>query len=120
VRPVAFFALLWFLAKQLVRSNVLLAHEVMTRRTRLRTAVISAPLLTRSPALINAMCNLMALNPGTLVIEIDEAANVVYVHVFYLNDLDAVVREVDHLQHLVIDAFTTSTQATSAPTDARP
>jgi len=119
VRPVPFVALVWFLAKQLVRSNVLLAREVISRQSLLRTAVISAPLLTRSPALINATCNLMALNPGTLVIEIDEPAGVIFVHVFYLHDLDEVVRDIDHLQRLVIDAFTGQTPATTAPTDTR-
>jgi multicomponent Na+:H+ antiporter subunit E len=105
LRPLAAMALLWYLAKQLVRSNVLLAREVVSRSARLRTAVVQAPLRTTSPALINATCNLMALNPGTLVIELDEPGGLVYVHVFYLHDLDSVVRDIDELQRLVINSF---------------
>jgi multicomponent Na+:H+ antiporter subunit E len=119
LRPLRFVALLWFLAKQLVRSNVLLAREVVTRGTRLRTAVIAAPLHTRSPALVNATCNLMALNPGTLVIEIDEPGGVVFIHVFYLHEVATVARDVDELQRLVIDAFTPSSRGPIARTNVR-
>ena len=117
LRPLHFLSLLWFLAKQLVRSNVLLAREVMSRHGRLRTAVIAAPLHTRSPGLVNAFCNLLAINPGTLVIELDEPGEVVYIHVFYLHDLDAVARDVDELQRLVVDAFTSRQRAPIARTN---
>src|SRR5690606_21174575 len=65
-----FIRLIGYLVAQLVRSNLLLAREVLSRTSRLRTAVIAVELKTRSPALITAVANLMALNPGTIVIEL--------------------------------------------------
>ncbi|HEX7096643.1 MAG TPA: Na+/H+ antiporter subunit E [Acidimicrobiales bacterium] len=106
LRPGSFVRLAGYLLKQLVRSNLLLAREVLSRTSRLRTAVIAMELKTKSPALITATTNLMALNPGTIVIELDERAGVVYVHVFYLNDVDEIRRDAERLQELVIESFT--------------
>jgi len=102
----SFLRLVGYMLAQLVRSNLLLTREVLSIRPALRTAVIALELDTRSPALITTMANLIALNPGTIVIEIDEPGEVLYIHIFYLDDLEAVRDDVEDLQRLVIGAFT--------------
>lgn len=114
-----FLRLVGYLLAQLVRSNLLLAREVLSRQQHLRTAVIALDLETRSEPLITAIANLMALNPGTLVIELDDTAGVLYVHVFYLRDLDAIRRDVEDLQRLIISAFTPRHREPLGQTTAR-
>lgn len=103
---VTFLRLVGYMLNQLVRSNLLLTREVLSPRPALKTAVIALELDTRSPALITTMANLIALNPGTIVIEIDEPGEILYIHIFYLEDLEAVRDDVEDLQRLVIGAFT--------------
>lgn len=112
-----FLRLVGYMLAQLVRSNALLTHEVLSVRPALRTAVIALELQTKSPALITTMANLIALNPGTIVIEIDEPGNVLYIHIFFLHDLEAVRKDVEKLQRLVIGAFSARPPEPQQPDD---
>lgn len=111
VRPVPFLRLAGYMLSQLARSNVLLTREMLSRTSRLHTAVIAVDIRTDSPALVTAMANLMALNPGTLAIDLAPDASEIYVHVFYLDDVETLRRDVNQLQDLIIRAFTPRSDA---------
>ena len=105
VRPVAtirFFA--YFVAK-LVEASVVVAVEVATPRNRIRTGVVAVPLRGASDALVTLVADAVTLTPGTLTIEVGRNPPTLYVHVLHLRDVEAVRREVRHLEVLAVRAF---------------
>jgi multicomponent Na+:H+ antiporter subunit E len=109
LRPVAAVRLAAYFVTQLVASNVAVTWQVIRPRPALRTGIIACPLHTRSPGLITAITNMLALSPGTITVDVmtPEAPGnpTIFVHVLKLDDLDAARQQVARLERFVIDAF---------------
>jgi multicomponent Na+:H+ antiporter subunit E len=91
-----------------VRSNVELTREVLSRQSRIRTAVVGVPLPGCSDELLTLITNLLALSPGTMPIELRHDPIVLYVHVLHLTDIEEVRRQIVHLADLTVRAFGTA------------
>lgn len=104
-RPVATARLAWYFVRQLVSSNLALTRSVTSRSDRLRTGVIAVPLVCDSDGLITVLHHLIALTPGTTVIEVERDPAQIFVHILELDDIDAARAELAHLERLVIEAF---------------
>lgn len=94
---------LWFVG-QLARTNVQLAWDVVTPRSRLRPGIVALPLRTRSDAEVAALSGLVTLTPGTLTLAVGEEPAAMYVHGMYAPDADEFRRELDELQDRLLRA----------------
>ena len=103
VRPLALARLVGYLALELVVSNLVVARVILSPKARTRTGVVACPLRTDSDRMVTALCNLIALSPGTMMVDVSDDA--LYVHALLLRDLDEVRRDVGRLQALLLAAF---------------
>lgn len=106
-RPVATVRLAGFVAAQLVVSNWLVAREILSRRSHIRTGILACPLHTESHGLITLLANIVAVSPGTMTVDVRAEPPTLYVHVLMLRDVAAAKSEVARLEQLLLRAFGT-------------
>lgn len=105
VRPIAIAKLTWSFLFQVVASNVVLVATIVSRRDKLRTAIIAVPLVSDSEGTLTVVANLTALTPGMTVVEFERDPPLFYVHTLQLSSPDDVRTEVRQLERLVVEAF---------------
>lgn len=107
IRPLrALWFLLYFLV-QVVRSNVVLARDIVTPGDATEPGIIGVPLHHCSDALVTLVANAFTLTPGSLTIEVSRHPTVIYVHVLYLHDPEAVRADLLRFAELAVRAFGT-------------
>lgn len=92
LRPRAVALLAGHLVVDLFRSAAVVAWEALRHGSRTRTAIVEVPLRTDSDFLIAVTANTVTLTPGTLVVEIDRAGRLLYVHALPVPDRQAAER----------------------------
>jgi multicomponent Na+:H+ antiporter subunit E len=105
VRPVAMGKLVAYVAGQLVTSNVLVAREILSRRSRVRTGVLAHPMRHQSDEVLTLVANVIALTPGTMTVEATRDPAVLYVHFLLLDDLDEARQAISRLENLSFEAL---------------
>jgi multicomponent Na+:H+ antiporter subunit E len=106
VRPLGVLRFAGYFLVQLVKANLILAWEIVTPHNRINTGIIGVPVRGLSDSLITLVANAVTLTPGTVTVEVRrEPQPMVYVHVLHLHDIEAVRREVLHLEALAVKAF---------------
>jgi multicomponent Na+:H+ antiporter subunit E len=85
---------LLFFVKELVISNLRVAHDVLTPRHRSRPGVVAVPLDVDSDVEITFLANLITLTPGTLSLDVSEDRRTLYVHGMFVDDPEAFRREI--------------------------
>ena len=105
IRPLAISRLVGHMLVVTVRSNVELTREVLSRQSRIRTAIIGVPLPGCSDEVLTLISNLLALSPGTMPIELRHDPIVLYVHVLHVTDVEDFRRQILHLADLTVRAF---------------
>ena len=85
---------------QVLRSNVELTREVLSRESGITTGVVAVELPGCSDGLLTLITNVMALTPGTMPVEVRQHPTVLYVHVLHLGDVEEMRRQVRHLARL--------------------
>ena len=105
LRPLALLRLAGHMLVVTVTSNIELTREVLSRSSRLRTAVIGVPLPGCSDEVVTLITNLLALSPGTMPIELRQDPLVLYIHVLHVRDVETVRLEVLRLTDLTVRAF---------------
>ncbi len=104
-RPLRVLGFLAYFAWALVRATAVVAMQVLFLRRALRQAVVAVPVRTDSAALLTIIANAISLTPGTLTLEVDRAASMLYVHALDVTDPDDVRRDVYRLEQIVVRAF---------------
>lgn len=105
VRPLPTLRFVAYFAWKLVEASAVVAWEVVTPRSRITEGIVAVPIRGVSDTVATVVANAVSLTPGTLTLEVDRDPAVLYVHVLHLRDLDAVRREVRHIEALAIAAF---------------
>ena len=95
------FALAGFFLFDLVKSNVLLARDILRPTPSFEPALLSFAVVDLSPAATVLLTNLISLTPGTLTIDAEEGGRVIYVHSLYARDPDAVRQRIDRLATMI-------------------
>ncbi|MCG8604561.1 Na+/H+ antiporter subunit E [bacterium] len=80
------FGFLFFYLKEVVLSNMRVAHDVLTPRHRMRPGVVAIPLDAETELEISAFANLITMTPGTLSLDVSSDKRVLYVHAMYIDD----------------------------------
>lgn len=112
-RPLGALWFVGFVLLSLLRSNLVLAWEIVTPRSGIRTGIIAVPLRTSSEVIMTIVGNVVTLTTGTMTLATatataDDSADthqVLYVHVLHLRDPAAVRRSVHRLERFAVCAF---------------
>ena len=108
LRPLRTLHLLVYFFVELVRSNVAMTRDLLGKRERIRTGVLAYPLRVDSVALMTFLANVLALSPGIMPIEFDDAPGqpkVLYLHVTRMHERDRTVRKIARYEELALRAF---------------
>ena len=105
VSPLGVAKLVVYVLGQLVPSNLLVAREILSRRSRIQTGVLAYPLHHPSEEVLSLMAHVIALTPGTMTVEATRDPAVLYVHFLLLEDLDQARRTVARLERLAVAAL---------------
>lgn len=100
VRFLGVLRLAGYVLVQLVPSNVLVARESLSRRTRVRAGVLAYPLRVPSDEVLTLMANVIAMTPGTMTVEATRQPAVLYVHFLLLDDVEQARRTIAQLERL--------------------
>lgn len=79
---------------ELVRANLRVAADVLSPIENLQPRIIDLPLAAHSPAEIVLLSLLIALTPGTLVLDVSNDRRVMYIHVLHAADVEQARREI--------------------------
>ncbi len=99
-RTISFF---FYFNRELIKSNLKVAYDVLTRTHHMKPGVIAMPLEARSDGEISIVANLISLTPGTLSLDVSSDRRVLYIHVMYLTDEAQVVHEIKDLERRILD-----------------
>ncbi|MCX7622665.1 MAG: Na+/H+ antiporter subunit E [Thermomicrobium sp.] len=91
-RGLAFVA---FFAWEILLSSLRIAYDVVTPRLRAQPRIVAYPLRARTDTEITLFANVLALTPGTLPLDVSTDRRVLYVHVMYAQDKEAVLQELE-------------------------
>ncbi len=94
-----------YFAWKLVEASAVVTWEVLTPTNRINEGIVAIPIRGVSETLTTLVANAISLTPGTLTLEVRQDPTVLYVHVLHLDDIEAVRRDVQHLEVLAIRAF---------------
>jgi multicomponent Na+:H+ antiporter subunit E len=98
LKIVYFFGFFFFYLYNLVKSNVVIAYDILTPKSRVNPAFIRVPLFLQSDTGLLLFSNLLSMTPGTLSIDIIENRKVLLVHVLYDKGEDEMQLEFQRLQ----------------------
>ncbi len=90
---------------QLVTSNVVVAREILRRRSDLRPGVIAHRLRQPSQEVVTVMSSVIALSPGTMTVDVDPDSTTICVHFLLLRDVDAARAGLARLEDLAVRAI---------------
>ncbi|MGH9193301.1 MAG: Na+/H+ antiporter subunit E [Acidimicrobiales bacterium] len=101
LRPLAALRLGGYILGQLLTSNILVAREIVSRRSRVKTGVLAYDVQHSSDELITLMANIVALTPGTMTVEATREPAVLQVHFLLLHDVEQARASMARLEQLV-------------------
>ena len=105
MRPLSLLYFMGFVFIELVKSNLILAWEIITPGTRINNGVVAVPLRTTQPITMMVVANVITLTPGTMTIDAKGNPAVLYVNVLFLHDVEQVRSDLLHLEELAVKAF---------------
>ena len=92
-----------YFLRELIRSNLRVAWDVVTPTHYMKPAVIAVPLEAKTDGEIALVANLISLTPGTLTLDVSSDRRVLYIHVMYLDDLDQVRADIKRFEARVLE-----------------
>lgn len=89
-----FFGLLAYLIWELVLANVRLTLDILRWNLTIRPGVIRVPLDIKSDGEILLLSALINLTPGSVMLDVSDDRQTIYVHVMHMKDPDTSRREI--------------------------
>ncbi len=86
-----------YFLKILIKANWQIAYEAATPRFYMTPRIVRYPVGHMTNAEKTTLANAITLTPGTLVVDISEDGEYIYVHCMYAKDRDAAIRDLDAL-----------------------
>ncbi len=84
-RLVSFFNLFLFYVKEVVLSNLRVAHDVLTPRHRMKPGILRVDVEGLTDWQIFFMSNLITMTPGTLGLTVSQDHRSLYIHAMYID-----------------------------------
>jgi multicomponent Na+:H+ antiporter subunit E len=85
---------LLFYVRQLVLSNLRVAHDVLTPTHYMKPGMIGVRLDAETDAEITLLANLLTMTPGTLSVDVSDDRGTLYIHAMYIDDIEEFRREI--------------------------
>ena len=105
-RAVKIIGLLLFFLWELLKANLRVAYEVLTPGYQLRPGIVAVPLDVKSDIEITLLAGLVALTPGSISLDVSQDRSVLYVHFMYVDDPEALRREVkEGFERRIMEVF---------------
>lgn len=79
---------------EMIKSNAIIAYDVLTPTHHMKPGVIGIPLDARTDLEITVLANLITMTPGTLSLDVSADRRTLYVHAMYINDPEQLRREI--------------------------
>lgn len=80
------FTFIFFYLWEVLLSNLVLAHDVVTPRDRFRPGILALHLPEMTDLQIIALTNLVTMTPGTLTLDVSEDRRTLFMHCMYLDN----------------------------------
>ena len=106
--PFGLARLAGYVVSQLVISNVVMTRQILRRDPARRPAVLAHRLAQPSEEVATLVSSVIALSPGTMTVDVESDASVLYVHFFTLRNaeqVEAARTSLARLEQRVIDAI---------------
>lgn len=87
------FILLFFY--DLLKSNFEVMKDVLTPNYNMKPGIIKYEMKAKTDFEITMLANMVALTPGTLVIDLSKNKKYMYIHAMYLTDIEDFKRKID-------------------------
>ncbi len=78
----------------MVKSNAIIAYDVLTPTHHMKPVVIGIPIKAQTDLEITVLANLITMTPGTLSLDISPDRKTLYVHAMYIRDPEALRRDI--------------------------
>ena len=79
---------LLFFFREVVKSNLRVAYEVLTPGQKMKPGIVGIPLDAKTDLEITVLANLITLTPGTLSLDVSDDRTVLYVHAMFIDDVE--------------------------------
>ncbi len=78
---------------EMLKANLEVAYDLITPRLFTQPGIIAYPLSSTTDFEITMLTNIIALTPGTMVIDLSDDRKIIYIHVMYLKDKEKFIEE---------------------------
>lgn len=79
---------------EMIAANVQVAYDVITPKYFFRPGIVRYPMQANTDLEINLLSTMIALTPGTLVLDISDDKKSLFIHVMYLKDRDTFIAQI--------------------------
>lgn len=84
---------LYFL-QEMIMANIQVAYDVITPKYFFKPGIVNYPMEAKSDIEINLLSTIIAMTPGTLILDISEDKKSLFIHVMYLKDKDTFISRI--------------------------
>lgn len=89
---------------ELLKSNVIVAFDIVTPRHHMKPGVVAIPIKARTDLEITLLANLISMTPGTLSLDVSADRKTLFVHAMYIDNPDALRVEIsENLERRVLE-----------------
>lgn len=93
-KPVQILGFLLYYLLEIVRSNIIIAIDILTPRHLMKPGILAIPLEARTDFEITLLANLITMTPGTLSLDVSADRKTLFVHAMYIDDAEALRRDI--------------------------
>lgn len=95
-----------FYAREVVVSNLKVAHDVLTPTDYATPAIIAFPLTAKTDWEILVMANLITMTPGTLSMDVSTDRRTLYIHAMFVDNPEDLKKELaETIEARVLELF---------------
>src|SRR5690606_10527515 len=84
---------IFFFLWEMIRSNIQVVYDVITPKFFMQPGIIKYRMNAMTDFEINMLSTMVALTPGTIVIDVSKDKKVIYIHVMYLKNKEKFIRQ---------------------------
>jgi len=84
---------IFFFLWEMIRANIQVAYDVITPKFFMQPGIIKYRMNAKTDFEINMLSTMVALTPGTIVIDVSKDKKVIYIHVMYLKNKEKFIRQ---------------------------
>jgi multicomponent Na+:H+ antiporter subunit E len=95
-------AFLVYFLRELVKSNLRVAYDVLTPVWHMKPGVIAFPLIANTDMEIMFLSSVISLTPGTLSLDVSDDRRVLFIHAMFLQDEDQLRSDLRELEHRIL------------------